>query len=168
MPCVELDSLGPVCHSAEEAARIAHTWRARGWRIGFTNGCFDLLHLGHALALRYLANTCDRVMVGLNSDASVRRLKGPERPILNQDERAAALLCLRWVDAVTVFEQDTPEDLIRAIRPDVLCKGEDWRGKPVAGAAFVEQTGGRVLYHPRFCELSTTDIVRRIRERKAT
>lgn len=120
-------------------------WRRRGLRIGFTNGCFDLLHPGHVGLLAEAKAACDRLIVGLNSDASVARLKGPGRPVQGEDARALVLASLASVDAVIVFADDTPLALIEAIRPDVLVKGADYRRDDVVGADLVESYGGRVL-----------------------
>ena len=105
--------------SLEEAAELAERWRHRGWRVGFTNGCFDLLHPGHLHLLEAGRAGCDRLIVGLNSDRSARRLKGPMRPAQSEDARAEVLAGLASVDAVCVFDDDTPAGLIRAVRPDV-------------------------------------------------
>lgn len=125
----------------EQVAR----WRHQGYRIGFTNGCFDLLHPGHVHLLEVARDACDRLVVGLNDDASVRRLKGPMRPVQPDTVRAAVLAGLPSVDAVTVFEEDTPEALITALRPDVLVKGADHSMAEVVGADQVRSWGGRVL-----------------------
>ena len=126
------------------AERVA-LWRKRGLKIGFTNGCFDLLHPGHIALLAQARAACDRLVVGLNDDASVRRLKGETRPIRPLQARADVLAALGDVDLVTPFEEDTPEALIQRLRPDVLVKGEDYTIEQVVGAAFVQSYGGRVL-----------------------
>ncbi|GAB4363567.1 MAG: D-glycero-beta-D-manno-heptose 1-phosphate adenylyltransferase [Deltaproteobacteria bacterium] len=118
--------------------------RRRGKRIVFTNGCFDILHAGHAQYLRRAAQLGDILVVGLNSDASVRRLKGPGRPVQRAADRAYLLASLASVDCVVVFAEDTPETLIREVSPDVLVKGGDWRGKEIVGADFVRARGGVV------------------------
>jgi len=139
--------------------------RRRGRRIVFTNGCFDLLHSGHLSLLRFARSRGDVVVVGLNTDRSVRALKGPARPIQGAAERAGLLAALECVDYVTLFDEDTPERLIRRVRPDVLVKDEDYAGKKVAGRDFVTSKGGRVEYAPRVRGVSTTDLVSRIRRR---
>lgn len=136
--------------------------RARGLRIGFTNGCFDLLHPGHLSLLQQARAACDYLVVGLNSDASVRRLKGPARPVQGQDARAAVLASLAIVDRVVVFDDDTPESLITLIRPDVLVKGADYRPDQVVGASFVRSYGGRLLLAQLEDGFSTTSTVARI------
>lgn len=132
--------------------------------IAFTNGCFDILHYGHISYLE-AAKKKDRVLiVGLNSDASVRSLeKGPERPVVPQEQRAAVLAGLACVDFVVVFDEPTPAALIVALRPDVLIKGADWKGKPVAGADSVKAHGGRVEFIRYIDRLSTTNIIEKIR-----
>lgn len=134
-------------------------WRAAGQRIVFTNGCFDLLHAGHLTLLHRAASQGDRLIVGINSDTSIKRLKGPERPIVSQNERAALLAALACVDAVTVFDEDTPLELIRQIRPDVLVKGGDYRMQDVVGREQLESSGGRVLLVPLVPDKSTTGLI---------
>jgi D-beta-D-heptose 7-phosphate kinase / D-beta-D-heptose 1-phosphate adenosyltransferase len=130
--------------SIEEAVEQAERWRHRGWHVGFTNGCFDLLHPGHVHLLETARTGCERLIVGLNSDASVRRLKGAPRPIQPEAARAAVLASLASVDLVCVFEEDTPEKLIQALRPDLLMKGADYKLDEVVGADLVRSWGGRV------------------------
>lgn len=126
------------------AGRVAQ-WRDRGLRIGFTNGCFDLIHPGHASLLAQARAACDRLIVGLNSDASVRRLKGEGRPVQSEQARAAVLAAFAAVDAVVLFDEDTPLALIEAIRPDVLVKGADYTVETVVGSDIVLGYGGKVL-----------------------
>ena len=145
--------------SGDEIAEALEVHRARGERIVFTNGCFDLVHQGHVTYLNFCRGQGDVVVVGLNSDASVRRLKGSTRPVNEGEARARVLAALSDVDYVTVFEEDTPQKLIRKVRPDVLVKGEDWSGKKVAGADFVESTGGRVVFAPLVQGKSTTNLI---------
>ena len=141
-------------------------WRNQGLRIGFTNGVFDLLHPGHIKVLAQARATCDRLVVGLNSDASVRRLKGEGRPIQPEAARAEVLAALESVDLVTLFEQDTPLDLIRRVRPAVLVKGGDYRREQVVGRDVVEGLGGSVVLVDLVPGFSTTRIVERSRQRK--
>jgi D-beta-D-heptose 7-phosphate kinase/D-beta-D-heptose 1-phosphate adenosyltransferase len=135
----------------------------RGLRIGFTNGCFDLLHPGHIKLLTETRAACDRLIVGLNSDASVRRLKGEGRPMQQAHARAEVLAALQAVDLVVVFDQDTPLELIRRVRPKVLAKGSDYRREEVVGHALVESDGGQVILIDLVPGFSTTKIVRRSR-----
>lgn len=137
-------------------------WRSHGLVVGLTNGCFDLVHAGHIRMLQHLRENCDRVVVALNSDHSVRRLKGKTRPIVGQDERAALLAAMSAVDAVIIFDTDTPRELILQIKPDVLCKGGDYRPEEIVGADIVEKNGGRVLVSDLAHGLSTTNILKKI------
>ena len=138
--------------------------RAEGRQVVFTNGCFDLLHPGHVGYLAAARALGDALVVALNSDASVRRLKGAGRPILKQDERAEVMAALAAVDYVTVFDEDTPRQLIAALLPDVLVKGGDWAIEEIVGREAVEAAGGRVLALPYLEGLSTSDIIERIRK----
>ena len=122
--------------------------RRRRLRIVFANGCFDLLHPGHMRLLSKAANLGDVLVVAINADESVRRLKGPDRPIYSSDERAELLLGIRWVDYVTVFPEDTPLETIHRVRPDVLVKGAEYGEKNIVGAEFVRSLGGRVTRIP--------------------
>lgn len=139
--------------------------RADGERVVFTNGCFDLLHPGHVTYLEAARNLGDLLVVGLNSDESVRRLKGPTRPILSQADRSIVLAGLRSVDYVAVFDDDTPLALIEALLPDVLVKGGDWAVDRIVGREAVEAAGGRVAALPFVEGSSTTGIVERVLER---
>jgi len=149
--------------SLSEAQALIAGWRRAGQRVGFTNGCFDLLHPGHVSLLAQARGACDRLIVGLNSDASVSRLKGPERPVQNELARATVLASLASVDLVVLFSEDTPLELIRAIRPDVLVKGADYTIETVVGADVVHSYGGRVLLAGLIPEQSTTRLVQRMR-----
>jgi D-beta-D-heptose 7-phosphate kinase/D-beta-D-heptose 1-phosphate adenosyltransferase len=137
--------------------------RARGGRVVLTNGCFDLLHPGHVRYLTAARALGDVLVVALNGDASVRRLKGAQRPILSLPERAEVLAGLAAVDHVIAFDEDTPIALVTALRPDVLVKGADWAEDDIAGAAEVKTWGGRVERIPLVPGVSTTEIMRRIR-----
>ncbi len=143
-------------------ARLAPL-RARGGRVVFTNGCFDLLHPGHVRYLAAARALGDTLVVGLNADESVGRAKGPGRPILSLPERAEVLAALAAVDHVIVFAEDTPRAIIAALRPDVLVKGADWAEADIVGADEVRAAGGRVARIDLVPGVSTTDIVRRIR-----
>jgi D-glycero-beta-D-manno-heptose 1-phosphate adenylyltransferase len=130
-------------------------------KIAFTNGVFDILHQGHMYSLSQAAKEADYLIVGLNSDASVKRLKGEIRPINNQESRALLLASLIMVDAVVIFEEDTPLDLIKSIMPDVLVKGGDYTIEQIAGAKEVIANGGRVVINPLLEGFSTTIIIER-------
>ncbi len=140
--------------------------RDRGHRIVFTNGCFDILHPGHVKYLKFARSRGDLLVVGLNSDSSVRSLKGPTRPVQKEDERAEVLASLACVDHVVVFSDSTPLELVEAVRPDVLVKGEDWRDKGVVGREFVEAYGGEVSLAPMLPGVSSSEILRRVSDKK--
>lgn len=150
----------------DRLARSVAGERARGNKIVFTNGCFDLLHPGHIETLRFAKSQGDILIVGLNSDRSVRRLKGPDRPITDQTGRAKILAALEDVDYVVIFDEETPLHLIRRIRPDVLVKGADWRTGGVVGRDVVESCGGRVVFAPLVRGRSTTQLVKAIRHKQ--
>jgi len=142
----------------------AAAWRAeRAGRVVFTNGVFDLLHPGHIDVLTSARSLGDSLIVGVNSDDSVRRLKGPERPIRSEHDRAYVLAGLEAVDGVVIFEQDTPLELIRLLRPDVLVKGGDYRPDTVVGRSEVEGWGGRVAIVPLTPGHSTTSLLEKLR-----
>jgi len=147
----------------EQAAEQVERWRQRGWRVGFTNGCFDLLHPGHVHLLEQARAHCDRLVVGLNSDASVRRLKGPSRPVQPEAARAAVLGSVAAVDLVCIYDEDTPEATLAALRPDLLVKGADYTIETVVGADLVQSYGGRVMLAEILAGFSTTATVQRLR-----
>ena len=146
----------------QAVTRIAE-WRSRGLKVGFTNGCFDLIHPGHVALLTRARATCDRLVVGLNTDTSIKRLKGPERPIQNEGARATVMASIGAVDLVVPFAEDTPMRLIEAIRPDVLIKGADYTIDQVVGAELVQSYGGRVALVPLEQGQSTSRTIARIR-----
>ena len=146
-----------------EAASFAAARRATGDRVVFTNGVFDLIHPGHLRYLQHARSLGDLLIIGLNSDASVRRNKGDGRPINPEAERAEVLAALACVDAVVLFDEDTPADIIRAIQPDILVKGADWPADQIVGRDTVEASGGRVVRVPVEQGYSTTAIIDRIR-----
>ncbi|RYD52809.1 MAG: D-glycero-beta-D-manno-heptose 1-phosphate adenylyltransferase [Sphingobacteriales bacterium] len=148
----------------DELARQCIIWRNSNQKIVFTNGCFDLLHTGHLDYLAKAASLGNRLIVGLNSDASVKQLKGDERPINMESDRLLALASLLVVDAVCVFEADTPLELIRALQPDVLAKGGDYTPETVVGSTFVRQRGGQVAIIPFVEGYSTTGLIGKIRK----
>lgn len=155
-------SENPKLHSLPKLQEKLEEWRRAGQSIVFTNGCFDLLHPGHISLLRQAAEMGDRLVVGLNSDASVRRLKGESRPIQNEQSRALLLSALQAVDAVILFDTDTPLELIQGVRPDVLVKGSDYSVENVVGADFVLAYGGRVFLADLIDGCSTTNLVKRM------
>jgi rfaE bifunctional protein nucleotidyltransferase chain/domain len=141
-------------------------WRKGGQKIVFTNGCFDLLHQGHVEYLEKSKNRGERLVVGLNSDDSVRRLKGKDRPVLNQQARSAVLAALESVDAVIIFDQDTPHNLIQQVIPDILIKGGDYDIKDIVGADIVKKNGGKVETIPMTEGYSTSGIINKIKRIK--
>ncbi len=148
--------------SRAAAVRAAAGARRRGERLVFTNGCFDLLHIGHLRSLEQARALGDRLLVAVNSDASARRLKGPSRPIVPARQRAEVLAGLACVDWVVTFSEPTPLALIRAVRPDVLAKGGDWAPDAIAGRAEVEGWGGRVVRLRQVPRARTSRLVERI------
>ncbi|HEX9792910.1 MAG TPA: D-glycero-beta-D-manno-heptose 1-phosphate adenylyltransferase [Planctomycetota bacterium] len=158
---------GKVVPAGDAAALAAALGRLRAGarRVVFTNGCFDILHAGHVRYLQEACNLGDALVVGLNTDASVRRIKGPERPFNSLEDRAEILAALDCVDLVVPFGDDTPEELIHAVRPEVLVKGSDWRDKGIVGADFVRGRGGEVRFLDLLPGRSTTGLAERIRER---
>jgi D-beta-D-heptose 7-phosphate kinase/D-beta-D-heptose 1-phosphate adenosyltransferase len=157
------DAMAKVAELAAARQRAREVQRAGG-KVVFTNGCFDILHSGHARLLQFARSQGGLLVLGLNTDASIRRFKGPERPIVPQDQRAYLLSLFPFVDLIVLFDEDTPMQLIKAIRPDVLIKGGDYTPEQVVGRDFVESYGGNVAIVPRLNKLSTTEIVRKIRQ----
>ena len=153
--------MGSVMEQDKLILHIAEIRRNR--RVVFTNGCFDLLHPGHIRCLEEARALGDVLIVAINSDASVRRMKGAERPVMPEAERAEVLAALAAVDYVTVFEEDTPREIIARILPDVLVKGGDWGPDEIVGRAEVEAAGGRVVRIPLEPEYSTTKLLEKIR-----
>ena len=150
-------------HTREAMVRLCNVWRASGQKIVFTNGCFDILHHGHLDLLANAADKGNKLVLALNTDASVRRLKGPERPVTHEDDRAFQAASLLCVDAVCLFDEDTPLEIIQLLRPDVLVKGGDYSIDNIVGAPFVLQNGGSVEIIPFVSGYSTTSIISRIK-----
>jgi len=146
-----------------EIKKIASRLRKKGKRIVFTNGCFDILHYGHLKYLEKCKNLGDILIVGLNSDSSVRKIKGKARPVTGQKARGALLAALAAVSYVTIFNETTPEKLIEEITPAVLAKGGDWKKSEIVGACHVKKHGGRIVTIPFVRGYSTTGILRRIK-----
>jgi D-glycero-beta-D-manno-heptose 1-phosphate adenylyltransferase len=154
-----LDKIQPL-QSLKEVRRFL---RRQGKKVVFTNGCFDILHLGHVRYLEAAAELGDYLIVAVNSDSSVRSIKSPGRPINSQTNRAEVVAALGFVDAVTIFEQDSPLELIRALEPDVLVKGADWALADIVGREEVENSGGRVVRISLVQGFSTTALIEKIR-----
>lgn len=154
-------------HSPETLTNTLREWRKAGDLIVFTNGCFDLLHYGHLHYLAAARDLAQRLVIGLNSAASVSRLKGPNRPINDELTRTHLLAALQIVDAIIVFEEDTPLDLIQLVQPDFLVKGGDWKPEQIVGSDLVLARGGQVLSLPFVTGYSTTNIEQKILGRKS-
>lgn len=156
-----------VC-SRDEAARLVSRWQAGGERVVFTNGCFDLLHTGHVRYLRAARAKGDRLVVGLNSDRSVRELKGPSRPITPESERAEVLSALRCVDAVLIFDEATATDTLLALRPDVYAKGGDYRPETLPETPAARQVGATIELLPFHEGRSTTALIATLRQQETS
>ena len=160
----QMESVEKKIVSLDRALEWLTLWRAEGHKIGFTNGCFDLVHPGHISLLTQARAACDRLVVGLNADASVRRLKGDGRPVQDEMARTIVLASLAAVDLVVMFSEDTPEHLIRRIRPDILVKGADYKREDIVGADFVASYGGEVMLADLVPDRSTSDLIGRARQ----
>jgi rfaE bifunctional protein nucleotidyltransferase chain/domain len=148
----------------DDAAALAETWRREGRRVVFTNGVFDLLHPGHVRYLQAARAEGDALIVAVNADSSVRAIKGPSRPVVPEAERAEIIAALACVDAVVIFSEDTPAEIIRRIQPDVLVKGADWAADQIVGRDTVEARGGRVVRMPVEQGWSTSSIIQRVQQ----
>jgi rfaE bifunctional protein nucleotidyltransferase chain/domain len=151
-----------IARTEEELSRIITLWRFKKEKVVFTNGCFDLLHHGHVEYLAKAAGLGSKLIVGLNTDASVRRLKGASRPVNGEDDRALLLTSLLFIDAVTFFDSDTPLDLIRFLQPDVLVKGGDYRPEDIVGYDVVKANGGEIVTIAFINGYSTTSLLNRL------
>ena len=149
--------------SREALAHLCSGWRVKGYKIIFTNGCFDILHEGHIALLLTAAELGHKLVLGLNTDASVKKLKGESRPINREQSRALVMAAQLYVDAVTLFDEDTPLELIQAIRPDVIVKGGDYTPETVVGNDFVRSYGGEVVIVPTVQGFSTTNIINKMK-----
>ena len=150
--------------TSTDLQKLIFQWKYFGKTFAFTNGCFDILHQGHIFSLTKAASEADYLIVGLNSDKSVERLKGPGRPVNPQESRAIVLASLVMVDAVIIFEEDTPLNLVKTLLPDVMVKGGDYRVNEIAGAGEVIAAGGRVVINPILEGFSTTSIIERAKK----
>ncbi len=150
--------------SWEKALQLRNAWRLTSKEVVFTNGCFDLLHLGHIEYLEKAYYLGDKLIVGVNSDASVQKLKGKNRPLRSVEERTRLLAALEFVNAVVVFEEDTPEKLIKTLKPDILVKGGDYSEEQIVGADFVKSYGGKVEIIPLLEGFSTTEFLKKLKE----
>jgi D-beta-D-heptose 7-phosphate kinase/D-beta-D-heptose 1-phosphate adenosyltransferase len=153
--------------SRDAAAAAAERWRAEGRKVVFTNGVFDLLHPGHVRYLQAARAEGDALIVAVNADRSVRANKGPSRPVVPEAERAELVAALACVDAVVVFDEDTPAEIIRSIQPDVLVKGADWAADQIVGRDTVEARGGKVVRVPVEQGWSTSSMIERVQQIRA-
>jgi D-glycero-beta-D-manno-heptose 1-phosphate adenylyltransferase len=160
----QVDFIAQKILSFPQVAHRVIQWRVLGKKIAFTNGVFDIFHTGHIFSLSQAAKEADYLIVGLNADASVKRLKGESRPVNDQDSRALVLASLLIVDAVVLFEEDTPLELIKSVMPDVLVKGGDYTIEQIVGATEVMANGGRVVINPVLEGFSTTHLINQIRK----
>lgn len=147
-----------------EFFKLISNWKEQGKRVVFTNGCFDIIHAGHIDYLIKAKALGDKLIVGLNSDLSIKRIKGDKRPIIPQNLRKKVLENLKPVDLVVIFDEDTPENLIKKVKPDILVKGGDWDIKNIVGAKFVQSYGGEVKTIDFVHDISTSKIVEKILE----
>ncbi len=149
--------------SWKKIGKLSNLLKRQGKTIVFTNGCFDILHAGHVRYLKKAKKLGDILIVGLNSDSSVRKIKGKDRPVNNQMDRAEVLSALESVDYIVIFNGKTPERLIETIHPHILVKGSDWKGKTVAGADIVKRNGGKVVFIPVLEGRSTSKLIEKIK-----
>jgi D-beta-D-heptose 7-phosphate kinase/D-beta-D-heptose 1-phosphate adenosyltransferase len=154
----------PGAISLDAARTLREAWAREGLSVGFTNGCFDILHAGHVALLREAANACDRLVVALNTDASVARLKGPSRPVQSEAVRAAVMAAVKGVDAVILFGEQTPLEAIKALVPDVLIKGADYTEDQIVGADIVKASGGKIVRVGLVEGQSTTRVIEKSRK----
>lgn len=150
--------------SLEEAIKRAEDWQKEGKKIVFTNGCFDIVHLGHIDYLEKARNLGDKLILGLNTDASVKRLKGESRPVVNEYARSRMMAAFEFIDAVILFDEPTPLEVIQEIQPDILVKGDDYVVETIVGADFVMGKGGEVKTIPLVKGYSTTSLIEKIKQ----
>jgi rfaE bifunctional protein nucleotidyltransferase chain/domain len=160
----QLEQIIAKIHTVESIQPLLSMWRFKKEKIVFSNGCFDILHRGHVEYLAQAANLGQRLVIGLNTDTSVRRLKGPERPLQDEVGRSLVMASLKFVDAVILFDEETPYDLIRAIRPDFLVKGNDYKPEEIVGYDIVTANGGEVVTIKLVEGYSTTSVVNRMKK----
>lgn len=147
-----------------ELKEVVSSWKNEGKKVAFTNGCFDILHVGHIESLSDAAKEGDKLIVALNTDASVKRLKGESRPVNTEEARAVVMAALTMVDAVVLFSEETPLEVIKTVQPDVLVKGGDYRVEDIAGAKEVIGWGGRVVINPIVEGFSTTSLIQKMQK----
>ena len=159
----QLNKLKTKIFHIEDLSQIIKEWRLDGNKIVFTNGCFDLIHLGHLEILARSADLGDRLIVGINSDKSIKRIKGKSRPIIKEDSRAKQLAAIEFIDAVILFNEDTPHNLISSINPDIITKGGDYKKNDVIGNELMNKKSGEVVIIPLTQGFSTTSILEKIK-----
>ncbi len=158
-----LNKINSKIFSIDDLKNQVNAWKQAGEEVVFTNGCFDIIHRGHIEVLAQTANLGDKLIIGLNSDSSIQKLKGEDRPIIDEQARAILLASLEFVDAVIIFSEDTPLQLISALLPDVLAKGGDYEIDTIVGHEIVQQNGGKVKLVPFVDGFSSTTIIEKIK-----
>ena len=159
----KLNKLKAKIFNINDLSQIIKEWRLNGDKVIFTNGCFDLIHLGHLEILARSADLGDKLIVGINSDMSIKKIKGNSRPIIEEDSRAKQLAAIEFVDAVILFNEDTPYDLINVLKPDVLTKGGDYKKNDIVGNQLINKEQGEVVIIPLTQGYSTTSILEKIK-----
>ena len=159
----KLNKLKAKIFNIKDLSKIINEWRLNGDKIVFTNGCFDLIHLGHLEILARSADLGDKLIVGINSDMSIKKIKGNSRPIIEEDSRAKQLAAIEFIDAVILFNEDTPYDLINILKPDVLTKGGDYKKNDIVGNQLINKEQGEVVIIPLTQGYSTTSILEKIK-----
>lgn len=159
----QVNNIPEKIYTIEKLRKQIAIWKFLGKKVAFTNGCFDILHKGHIFSLSEAAATADILIVGLNADTSVKRLKGENRPVNDENARALLLASLVMVDAVILFEEDTPQQLIATLLPDILVKGGDYTVEQIAGSREVIENGGKVIINPIIEGFSTTGIIEKMK-----
>ncbi len=152
-------------HSRQQIIEIAEIWKRKGEKVVFTNGCFDIIHLGHVDYLEKARELGSRLIIGLNTDSSIRRLKGTERPVQDERSRSRILASFEFTDAVVLFDEDTPYNLIKVIKPDILVKGNDYAPENIIGADIVKGYGGQVITLELITGYSTSEIIKKIKDK---
>jgi rfaE bifunctional protein nucleotidyltransferase chain/domain len=158
----KLDNIKSKIVDSQQAAKIVQQWQGKGDKVVFTNGCFDLVHRGHVEYMAIAANLGQRLVLGLNTDASVKRLKGDLRPLVDEQSRAILLAAFEFIDLIVLFDEDTPYELIKAVQPDILVKGSDYKPESIVGYDIVTARGGKVETIDFVEGFSTTKLVERI------
>tara|TARA_B100001059_G_C17548655_1_gene434123 strand:- start:34 stop:525 length:492 start_codon:yes stop_codon:yes gene_type:complete len=159
-----LNKINSKIFSLDKLKNQVNSWKQAGEEVVFTNGCFDIIHRGHIEVLAQTADLGDRLIIGLNSDTSIKKIKEKDRPIINEDSRAILLAALSFVDAIILFSEDTPINLIRTLVPDILAKGGDYKIETIVGHEIVQENGGEVILVPFIDGFSSTNIIEKIKK----